>query len=194
MMRAAGMPDALIAVNGPQDGTEFALTGRLVHMGRDAACAVNLALDNAILGVHAELSPAAGGYRVRSLCGKPVYIDGKRAGKVKSRIAKSGSLMRIGHTELILECAADGPASRSLGITLENDFIWALRNIARSTVTGIATITRALTRRPLNTIRRHPVLTATIAIALAVRFIPFVRGYAYQIVDILKSALAGMLA
>jgi FHA domain len=194
MMRAAGMPDALIAVNGPQDGTEFALAGRLVHMGRDAACTVNLSLDNAVLGVHAELSPAGGGYRVRSLCGKPVYIDGKRAGNVKSRIAKSGSLMRVGHTEMILECAADGPASRSVGISLENDFLWALRNMTRRTLAGIAAVARAVARRPINLVRRHPVIFTTIALALAIRFIPFVRGFAYDILDVLKSIVAGMLA
>jgi hypothetical protein len=33
----------------------------------------------------------------------------------------------VGYTELILECAPDGLASRSKGIISQNDFLWALR-------------------------------------------------------------------
>ncbi len=51
-MKAAGLPDTLTVVNGPEDGTEFALTQREFLIGSDYACSVYLRLDTAIESVH----------------------------------------------------------------------------------------------------------------------------------------------
>lgn len=129
-MKAAGLPDTLTVVNGPEDGTEFALTQREFLIGSDYACSVNLRLDTAIESVHGRVSAVADGYRVRSAGETPVYVNGKRASFVRSQIARAGDILRVGHTELVLECSVDGLASRNRGVALENDFTWAVRGAA----------------------------------------------------------------
>ncbi len=129
-MKAAGLPDTLTVVNGPEDGTEFALTHREFLIGSDNDCSVNLRLDTAIEAVHGRVSAVADGYRVRSAGETPVYVNGKRTSIVRSQIVRAGDILRVGRTELVLECSVDGLASRNRGVTLENDFAWALRRAA----------------------------------------------------------------
>ena len=127
-MRAAGMPDAFTVINGPEDGTEFAISQRQFLIGHDSACAVNPRLDVAIEDVHGRCAAVADGYSLRNSGRSPIDVNGKAAGMIRSQIARAGDVIRIGHTELILECSADGIASRSRGIALESDAAWALRH------------------------------------------------------------------
>ena len=141
-MRAAGLPDTLTVINGPEDGTEFALTQREVLIGSHSSCSVNPRLDTGVEEIHGRVSAVADGYRVRSAGGRPVYVNGKAASIVRSQIVRAGDVLRVGHTELVLECSEDGLASRHRGVTLENDFTWALRRAAHHGVGITGTLSR----------------------------------------------------
>lgn len=123
--------DAFIVINGPEDGAEFPVARAPLEIGSDAACAVRLGLDDAIAPRHARATVEATGYRVRAAGPAPVYVDGKRAGLVRSRIAGNGSFIQVGNTTLAVACACDGLASRSRGLAPAGDFVWALRLILR---------------------------------------------------------------
>lgn len=123
-MRAPGYPDCLTVVNGPEDGTEFPIVRAPFYVGKDPASAVNIRLDSDVRPFHALVTVVSEGYRVRRGDSAPVYVNGKRAGMYRSRILRSGGLMQVGHTLLVLECAPDGLASRSHGMVHESDFAW----------------------------------------------------------------------
>ncbi len=126
-MRPAGFPDRLTVINGPEDGVEFPINRSPFNVGQDGQCAVCLQLDSAVTSVHAKLSASGDGYEVRSVNGGAVYVDGKKAGMIRSRALRPRGVLRVGCTELILECAPDGLFSRSKGIVARNDALWALR-------------------------------------------------------------------
>lgn len=123
-MRAPGYPDCLTVVNGPEDGTEFPIVRAPFYVGKDPASAVNLRLDSDVRPFHALVTVVSDGYRVRRGDTAPVYVNGKRAGMYRSRILRSGGLLQVGHTLLVLECAPDGLAGRSHGMVHESDFAW----------------------------------------------------------------------
>ena len=129
-MTDIGIPDSLSIVNGPEDGSTFAILRSPFTIGRDSTCAVHVLLDTAVQLEHARLAVVSDGYRVRSVAGAPVFVGGKRAGVVRSRILTSGKILRIGNTELVLQCASGGLASRSRGIAAENDIVWLFRRSA----------------------------------------------------------------
>lgn len=174
-MKAAGYVDSLTVINGPEDGTEFALTQREFSIGRESNCAVNVRLDEAVENAHARGSAVGDGYRIRSTSGRSVFVNGRRATMLRSRVAKSGDILRVGHTELVLECSVDGLATRSRGLPFETDFAWALRGgvsvagrILRGALRPAATLARAVVG---GLFRRWKPLTA-IAIVLAYIFVP----------------------
>lgn len=177
-MRAAGLPDTLTVINGPEDGTEFALTQREFLIGSDNACSVNLRLDRDIEAVHGRASAVADGYRVRSAGETPVYVNGKVASIVRSQIVRAGDVLRVGHTELVLECSADGLASRNRGITLENDFMWALRRGALR-AGGIARLLTRLGARAVGTLLRGRISTLFIGCFLLYWLVPGFRDWVW---------------
>lgn len=130
-MRAAGQPDALVVINGPEDGAEHTIVRAPFHVGSDDACNVLLRLDKSVLRFHALITVVSQGYRVRRLGAAPVRVDGKKAGMLRSRIVRNGGVVNIGHTLLALDCAPDGLAHRSKGIVAESDFGWAAQESAR---------------------------------------------------------------
>ena len=125
-MRMAGEPDAFIIINGPEDGTEFLVRRSPLTIGTDASCLVNIRLDKTLHAEHARATVVSDGYRIRSKGGK-VLVNGRRAGLVRSRILRPGDTLKLGHTMLLLDCSPDGLASRSKGIDVENDVMWAIR-------------------------------------------------------------------
>lgn len=123
--------DILELMNGPEDGTEFPLTRSPVDIGSAGECAVNIRFDPGIRPRHARLSVVSEGYRVRQVDGKKVYVNGKRAGRIRSRILRAGGVLQVSGSEFFLHCAEDGLASRSHGLSAENDFLWILRLAGR---------------------------------------------------------------
>lgn len=119
--------DVLEVVNGPEDGTEFALTRPNFKIGTDSSCVVNLRLDPRVEAANAHVTVVSQGYRVRSLGGAPITADGKRVGRIRSCILRSGGLLRVGSTEMLLQCPPGGLASRSRALPTENDAVWTLR-------------------------------------------------------------------
>ena len=191
-MKNFGMPDTLIVVNGPQDGTEFPITHHVSTIGSDPGCGVCLQLDSAIEATHGQMTPGGGGYRIRSETGTPMHVNGKLAGRLKSRMLKPGELLRVGHTDLLLVCADDGLAHRSLGINLENDFVWAIRHLGSESVNFATQILHLFLSAPVKFARRYKYLVCLLALLLAIRFIPFLRYYAYAALDVVAGLLPGV--
>lgn len=131
MKPATGEPDRFEVVNGPEDGTAFHITRTPFDIGADPGCAVSLRLDPDLRRVHARVTVVAEGYRVRRLGNAGVWVNGRRAGLIRSRILRNGGVLRVGRTDLYLVAAPDGLASRSYGMPFENDFLWAARLLLR---------------------------------------------------------------
>lgn len=123
-----GYPDHFEIVNGPEDGTRFPVNRSPVDIGADGSCAIFIAIDGNVARTHARVSVVSDGYRVRRLPGAgPVHVNGRRAGRLRSRIVRHGGTVRVGDTELCLIAAPEGLASRSYGLPLESDAAWTLR-------------------------------------------------------------------
>jgi hypothetical protein len=130
-MKAAGQADCFTIINGPEDGAEFPIVRVPFYIGEDPQCIVQIRLDTGACPRHALVTVVPDGYRIRRLDRMPVYVNGKSAGMFRSRIARDGGLVQIGHTLLCIECSPDGLASRSHGIVSESDFGWAMQRVAR---------------------------------------------------------------
>ena len=142
MIGAPEYPDCFIVINGPEDGTQFPIARAPFNMGQDPSCAVNIRLDTTVRPIHARATLVSDGYRIRSKDDVSVYVNGKPAGTIRSRIVRSGGVVQLGHTMLVLDCAPDGLASRSHGIDTASDFVWAAREGARQ----LARLARAALR------------------------------------------------
>lgn len=196
-MKEAGIPDSLTVVNGPEDGTEFSLTRSPFTIGHDASCTVCLRLDNDIEKIHVRVTAAGDGYRVRCATGKPVEVNDRRAGKIRSRILRSGQFLKVGHTELVLECAPDGLAGRSRGIVHESDWAWAFR----TAVSGSFALVRGLVRASaalLRWLRRRKQAVAAALFVVLYFFVPSFRtlvlywaGRALELFRMLRLELFG---
>ena len=128
-MRTPGQPDCFQVVNGPEDGAEFPMVRSPIHMGHDPRCAICISLDASVVEDHALVSAVSDGYRIRRLSRAPVFVNGKRAGMIRSRVVCDGGTVQVGRTLLALECAPDGLACRSRGIVTESDSYWAARHV-----------------------------------------------------------------
>jgi len=140
-VRSPGYPDGFHVLNGPEDGTFFPVVRVPMYVGSDPGCAVRISLDDSVSARHALVTVVSDGYRVRRLDTEPVYVDGKRAGMLRSRIVRTGGQIQVGQTLLCLECAEDGLARRSRGIVSESDLGWLVRltlRLAGRAVRGLA--------------------------------------------------------
>lgn len=142
-MHAGAGVDRFETINGPEDGTEFAVTRAPFDIGGDPGCAVNARLDDDVKRYHARAAVVAKGYRIRSLAGAPIYVNGKRAGRIRSRIARNKDIVKAGRTEFVVHIAEGGLASRSTGMPTESDVAWALRSLGKGSL-GIFGILRRL--------------------------------------------------
>lgn len=187
-MKPAGTCDSFTAINGPEDGTEFAIAQREVIIGNDSVCAVNVRLDSSVQNSHARATATSDGYRIRSIAGHAVYVNGKRASVVRSRVARNGDILRVGNTDLVLECSVDGIASRSRGMKLEHDITWAVRRAgywAYRSASGLGAFARGQARIFL---RQWKITVLTTAI-LAYWLSPSVRQVVANIFSLIRSNL-----
>ncbi len=136
------LTDVLVVANGPEDGAEFPILRAPFHIGRSHSCEVPIRLDSTVGEVHVLVTAVPDGYRVRRLEAAPVWVDGKRVGMFRSRIARSGSILRVGHTGLVFECAPEGLAARSRGIASDSDLGWFLSQAARVGGKGLLNVAR----------------------------------------------------
>lgn len=126
-MHQEGESDRFEIVNGPEDGTEFPVVRTPQDIGAATHCGIFVRLDPDVRTVHARITVVAEGYRVRRLGNGPVWVDGRRAGLVRSRVVRNGGIVKVGNTELCFCAAPGGLASRSYGLPFESDFGWVLR-------------------------------------------------------------------
>ena len=151
-MNGIGQPDRLIVINGPEDGAEFPIERAPFTVGSSPDNAAHLRTDALVRATHAQFTAMADGYRVRGMDGLRVLVDGKGVGVYRSRILRHGSVARVGHTLLCLDCAPNGLASRSRDVRTQGDIAWAARQIAtwlRRGVRDLAHGLRWLVRRIL---------------------------------------------
>lgn len=154
-MTVTSNPDRFEVINGPEDGTQFPVTRTPVDLGSDGQCLVHLRFDGKVDPVHARISVVEGGYRVRR-CGRgAVLVDGRRTGRVRSRIVRHGGIVTVGGTELCLQLAGHGLASRSYGLTFESDSSWVVRSVWRQLQGALGGVLHAI----FGFARRRPVLT-----------------------------------
>lgn len=171
-MRPAGCPDAFVVLNGPQDGTEFPIGSPSVHIGRDHGCTVNVQLDQSVQPLHAVATAVGNGYTIRASTPQPIFVDGKKVTRLRSRVLHPGQIMRVGYTDLILECSPDGMSGRSKGIALQTDFVWAIKSFFQS----LAHVFQSFLRGLQNLLRwawRHKIVTI-VAVFLLARYVPAV--------------------
>jgi hypothetical protein len=145
-MRNPDYPDCFVVANGPEDGTEFPIVRAPFYIGRDPSCAVNIRQDEAVRDFHVLVSAVSDGYRIRRNDDAPVYVNGKRAGMLRSRIVRSDGQIRVGNTLLCLICADDGLASRSHGIDTQGDLGWIIAQGARGLLRLGTGLVRFVTR------------------------------------------------
>ncbi|HOE65183.1 MAG TPA: FHA domain-containing protein [Candidatus Hydrogenedentes bacterium] len=161
----AGITDAFVVINGPEDGAEFPVVRAPLRIGQDIACEIPVRLDSDVRPVHALVTTVSDGYRVRQLDAAPVYVNGKRAGMFRSRIVRSGGIVQVGHTQLAVECVPDGLAARSHGIVSETDLGWLMEGFVR--ILGRSAMgTVRLLFGFLGKLRTNALLVAAILIAL----------------------------
>jgi len=188
-------PDLFEVLNGPEDGADFPLTQPRADLGSDPACAVLLRLDHDIRPRHARVTVVSEGYRIRSLERPGVLVDGRRAGLIRSRVARHGSVLRVGATELALVCAPDGLAGRSRGLPRESDLGWALRVGALHGANALYAVSRGL-RRLLGKLMMPLVLLA-LALILTAVFLPglfaWIRDWAVYLFQWASYGLGRML-
>lgn len=184
-MKNVGAPDSLYIINGPEDGTEFAIGRAPVTFGSDGSCMVALRLDRTVIAEHAVGTLVPDGYRIRCTTTAPAYVNDKRVGKIFSQILRAGDVLKLGHTELILECAPDGLASRSRGISLENDFVWLIRHSVTGLLTTTQNILRWLLRVPRWLFRGWRIPALVVAVVLFYTYPPFNR-FIWSIINLLQ--------
>jgi len=131
-MSGSRSADALVIIDGPEDGAEFAINRTPLYAGSDSHCEVVIRLDDAVTLRHARFTVESDGYRVRSATGAPIFVNGKRAGMIRSRVAGNGDRIKLGNTSLTIECCGGGLASRSHGIGSASDLAWAVRIVVRN--------------------------------------------------------------
>lgn len=92
----------LEVVNGPHRGTEFALTGRPVRIGRGSDCELSLEKDGAVSRLHADITLSNTGHFVlRDLGSKNgIRIQGNELADRSVRL-RDGDRISLGATELI---------------------------------------------------------------------------------------------
>ncbi len=127
-MKQAGHPDDLVVVSGPDEGARFPIVRSPVYIGRDEQCAIRLLLDDTIEPYHGRLAAVSGGYRVRSIGGAPLFVNGVQASNRVSRILRDGEFLKAGNTLFTLECAPGGLASQGRAMPGESDVAWFLRH------------------------------------------------------------------
>jgi len=170
--------DCFEIVNGPEDGTEFPIARAPFDIGADPGCGVSIRLDDAIVRFQARITAVAGGYRVRRIADAPVWVNGSKAGRIRSRIARSKDIIKVGRTELCVRIAEGGLASRSYGLPTESDASWALRALVRTlrkTIGWVLGLARGGVFSKL--------LFAAAVLAVASFFSPWVRYYVFYALD-----------
>lgn len=190
-MRPAGSPDVFIVLNGPQDGNEFPVGAPKIQIGQDNSCMVNLQLDQNVRPIHAIAMATGKGYSIRASTDSHVTVDGKRAGRFKSRLIRPGKIMRVGYTDLMLECSPDGMAGRSQGIVLQNDFVWALTKLLKCVVDLVEKLGRLILTLPRYA-WRHKILTIVVLV-VASRYVPGLDNIFGQLFGTVKGLIAGAL-
>jgi hypothetical protein len=88
----------------------------------------------------------------------------------------------VGYTELILECAPDGLASRSKGIISQNDFLWALRVGVKMLLASVGRVGQFV-RLVLWRVLRRWKMIALIGGGALYFFVPEFRSFAHRLFD-----------
>lgn len=180
--------DTLTVSSGPEDGMKFNITSTPVLVGRSPDCLINLQLDVTIQPEHAAIELGNGGYRVRRLTGAPVLVDGRRAGRIRSRSLNHGSVLRIGYTDFVMQYAEGGHAATGSPAWGEHDVAWALRSVL-GVARGAAAFCFARAKNLARFAAAHWFWSLAILAAIAYVTLPPVREWAHHWVTQLRARL-----
>jgi hypothetical protein len=178
----AGLYDEFEIINGPEDGSLFPLVRVPAYLGAGADCAVQIATDPAVLPRHVCITAASSGFRLRLVEGGGVMVNGRRAGRLFSRIAREGDVVRVGNTYLVLRTSPEGLARRSMGLAPDSDFLFALGKVGRMVrllLRGVFRSVRGVFRNVISMI-----ITVLVIAVLLSFFVPGLRlwmGYYLQV-------------
>ena len=177
-MNGRGMHDTFEVVNGPEDGSVFAITRSPCDMGADPGCAVNITMDPHVRAMHARMTVVADGYRIRRVQGDAIRVNGRRTGRLFSRIVRHGGTVQVGGTLLCLQCVPDGLAGRSHGLPTDSDAAWLMRSLFRKLFLVVRVLWRSV-RALLNNALGW-IVSLLVLLALLSFFIPGLRLWLSQ--------------
>ena len=171
--------DMLTVINGPEDGAEFSIVRAPFTIGGVDSCFINIRLDSGVFGIQAEGNAVEDGYSIRIMSDAPVYVNGKKVGRYRSKVLRAGQLLKVGATDLMLECAQGGLASRSKGIKPRGDGARLAKSLffggyARGAM--ILTRAYAFIRRLMWAILKRWQFATIAALVLGYFFVPGFRG------------------
>lgn len=168
-----GIYDEFEIINGPEDGSAYPVTRVPCHVGADPECMLHIATDPEVRRLHARVTAASGGYRFRLAEGELLEVNGRRAGRLVSRIARAGDIVRAGNTFLVVKCVSEGLANRSRGIAPDSDLAFALGLVPRRLRLGARMAWRVVKRLCGNMLSL--LITVLALLALLSFFLPGLR-------------------
>ena len=171
--------DMLTVINGPEDGAEFSIVRAPFTIGGVDSCFINIRLDSGVFGIQAEGNAVEDGYSIRIMSNAPIYVNGKKVGRYRSKVLRAGQLLKVGATELMLECAQGGLASRSKGIKPKGDSARLAKSfLSAAFKRGNTLLPRvyAFIRRLLWAILKRWQFATIAALVLGYFFVPGFRG------------------
>lgn len=187
-MKIADFHDTLTVRKGPEDGSEFAITSSPVYIGTDSTCLVQIQFDVTVRPIHARASASRNGYVIRSAEGAPVYVNGRQAGIVRSRRLRPGEVVKVGHTELVLQCATDGLTASASGSWTESDLRWAARSFTMKLL-SIVRLVKSLARKILKFALAKWKIAAIVILILAYALIAPLRAFIYEKFNYVRDVL-----
>ncbi len=188
-MRA--MYDEFEIINGPEDGAGHPVGRVPCWLGADPDCSVQVATDPAVRARHARITAASGGYRFRRVEGEDLFVNGRGVGKVRSRIAREGDVVRAGNTFFVLRCASEGLANRSRGIAPDSDLMFLLGIVVRWLRLCLRSVWRLVKRAFSNVLSL--IITVLVILALLSFFLPNLRYTVTYYLYFIKDYVQGIL-
>lgn len=141
-------PDNLVVINGPEDGMTHSIVESRFTVGRSRDCTAVVRLDDGVAEQAAEGVRSGDEYLVRALGSSRIQINGRRVGSVRTRVLRDGDVIRVGSTELVLQCAHSGEGApgqaRAHGAGLSAQLGFRIRGAAQTLLRTLGGFSRGV--------------------------------------------------
>ncbi|MFP4502073.1 MAG: FHA domain-containing protein [Candidatus Hydrogenedentota bacterium] len=185
------MYDEFEVINGPEDGATHSVGRVPCWLGADPECTVQVGTDPLLRARHARITAASGGYRFRRVEGDDLFVNGRAVGKIRSRIAREGDVVRAGNTFFVLRCATEGLANRSRGIAPDSDLLFLFGKLMRWLRLCMHASWRLVKRAFRNVL--SIIITVLVILALLSFFLPQLRYTVTHYLYVIKDYAQGLL-